>query len=65
MVVLLRMLGLSCFGLIVVLYHFNFNKWSIVSAYVVRTALMNCTYPLEESTLNPSLLCCRGMAGAW
>jgi len=51
MVVLLRVLGLSFFGAIVALYHFGYNKWLVVAAYIFRTALMNSTYPLEESIL--------------
>ena len=55
-VLLLRVAGLCCFGTMVFLYDRGFGthgalKWAIVAFYVVRTALMNCTYPLEESIL--------------
>ncbi|KAH8060982.1 major facilitator superfamily-like protein [Aureococcus anophagefferens] len=55
-VLLLRLGGLCCFGAMVVLFDRGFAaghaKWAIVAFYyVVRTALMNCTYPLEESIL--------------
>ena len=50
-VVLLRVMGLSCFGALVVLYHYKFNKWLVVVAYILRTVFMNATYPLEESIL--------------
>ena len=54
-VLLLRLCGLCCFGTMVVLFDRGFAaghaKWAIVAFYVVRTALMNCTYPLEESIL--------------
>ena len=55
-VLLLRVAGLCCFGSMVFLYDRGFGthgalKWAIVAFYVVRTALMNCTYPLEESIL--------------
>ena len=50
-VALLRILGLSCFGSMVIMYNRGVNRWAIVAAYIARTALMNCTYPLEESIL--------------
>jgi hypothetical protein len=50
-VLLLRFLGLSCFAAMIVLYRLGFSNWLVVGAYVLRTALMNSTYPIEESVL--------------
>mmetsp|Transcript_27909 Transcript_27909/g.93928 ORF Transcript_27909/g.93928 Transcript_27909/m.93928 type:complete len:547 (-) Transcript_27909:60-1700(-) len=55
-VLALRCGGLSCFGAMVVLYSRGIAsaawvKPAVVLVYVLRTALMNCTYPLEESIL--------------
>ena len=51
-VLALRLFGLSCFGGMVALDQLGYasgpGKWAIVAVYVVRTAVMNCTYPLEE-----------------
>jgi len=49
-ILVIRALGLSCFVAMVVLYHFG-HIWLVVVAYVMRTALMNCAYPLRESIL--------------
>lgn len=48
---ILRASGLSCFGMMLVLYDRSANPWLVVFFYVLRTALMNSTYPLEESIL--------------
>ncbi|KAK3233521.1 hypothetical protein CYMTET_56184 [Cymbomonas tetramitiformis] len=48
---ILRAMGLSCFGMMLVLYNRSANSWLIVLCYVLRTAFMNSTYPLEESIL--------------
>ena len=50
-VLLLRLIGLAHLLAIIILYHFNVNKWLIVAVYVIRTAFMNCTYPLEEGII--------------
>jgi MFS family permease len=50
-VILLRFSGLGCFASMVVMYHHQVNRWAIVAVYICRTALMNSTYPLEESIL--------------
>jgi MFS family permease len=54
-ILLLRSLGLACFsGMVVLDKHAEtvvWGKWAIVVLYVLRTAFMNCTYPLEESIL--------------
>ena len=55
-VLALRVFGLTCFAGMVVLYDRGIAragplKYAIVALYVVRTASMNCTYPLEESIL--------------
>eukprot|EP00239_Pterosperma_sp_CCMP1384_P011720 CAMPEP_0197862120 /NCGR_PEP_ID=MMETSP1438-20131217/38634_1 /TAXON_ID=1461541 /ORGANISM="Pterosperma sp., Strain CCMP1384" /LENGTH=593 /DNA_ID=CAMNT_0043479557 /DNA_START=697 /DNA_END=2478 /DNA_ORIENTATION=- len=49
--VLLRLIGLACFGGMVILYHLNVNRWLVVVLYVVRTAFMNSTYPIDEGIL--------------
>lgn len=55
-ILLLRSMGLVCFSGMVVLdtkaeADVWGREWIIVILYVIRTALMNCTYPLEESIL--------------
>jgi len=55
-VLLVRFAGLSCFAAMVMLDQkayraTSWGPWAIVFAYVARTALMNCTYPVEESIL--------------
>jgi len=55
-ILLLRSMGLICFSGMVVLdtkaeEGVWGREWIIIVLYVIRTALMNCTYPLEESIL--------------
>jgi hypothetical protein len=55
-VIAIKWAGLSCFSAMVVLDQHKYRgtpwgPWAIVVAYVLRTALMNCTYPVEESIL--------------
>jgi MFS family permease len=56
-VITLRFTGLACFSGMVVLDSLGLDKtspevkWAIAVLYVCRTALMNCSYPLEESIL--------------
>jgi len=50
-VLLLRFVGLSCFASMILLYNYKFSPIYVVVAYICRTALMNCTYPLEEGIL--------------
>jgi len=47
----IRFFGLFWFVALVLLYHFQANKWLVVGAYLARTGLMNCAYPLRESIL--------------
>mmetsp|Transcript_11830 Transcript_11830/g.35243 ORF Transcript_11830/g.35243 Transcript_11830/m.35243 type:complete len:482 (-) Transcript_11830:26-1471(-) len=50
-VLLLRAVGLSSFAGMLALFHMKAPKFIIVGLYVLRTAAMNATYPLEESIL--------------
>ena len=47
----MRVFGLSCFAAMIALYHFGYSPWLVVATYVVRTAVMNATYPIEEGIL--------------
>jgi len=50
-----RMSALVCFGgMLAVFYRVESETWrlrGVVTLYICRTALMNCTYPVEESIL--------------
>ena len=54
-VLALRSMGLTFFSGMIVLYKYSiggsYSNWLVVGACILCTALMNCTYPIEEGIL--------------
>jgi len=50
-VLMLRGAGLTCFAAMIFFFNQHLSFIYVIAAYIARTCLMNCTYPIENGIL--------------